>query len=136
MRGSAWHRPSAASSIGRASSPTSSMSGHAPYSHHSGRKRKQTTRTELARLRACASPDLNYEAASYLPAAAFCAAQRFLTASAMRFRPSGERCLFFFLFAGFALTWATAAAFLDAAATFLGLPAFFFAAGAARPLRS
>ena len=48
-------------------------------------------------------------------AAAFCAAQRFLTASAIRFRHSGEMFLFF-IFAGFAATGATTAS------------AFFFAA--------
>ena len=57
---------------------------------------------------------------------AFCAAQRFLTASAIRFLPSGERFLFFF-FAGLA-------AGVTAASIFLGLPTFLFATGAALPL--
>jgi len=48
----------------------------------------------------------------------FVAAQRRFTASAMRFRPSGVSFLFFF--AGFAAVGATAAA------TFFGLPTFFF----------
>jgi len=59
-------------------------------------------------------------------AAFFCAAQRRLTASTIRFRPSAEMFLFFF-FAGFAATGAMAAA------TFLGLPGFFFGAGAWTP---
>ncbi|MGB7548797.1 MAG: hypothetical protein WBM14_13685, partial [Terracidiphilus sp.] len=61
----------------------------------------------------------------------FCAAQRFLTASAMRFRPSGLRFRFFFL-TGFAA--GTVATFLDAAAAFFGLPTYFFAVGATPPL--
>jgi len=71
-------------------------------------------------------------ASGHFMAAAFFAAQRFLAASAIRVRPSGERTRFF-CFAGFVVEGATAAAFLGAAATFLGLPAFFFAAGAAPP---
>jgi hypothetical protein len=59
-------------------------------------------------------------------AAFLCAAQRRLTASAMRFRPSGERFLFRF-FAGFA------AAAAISATTFLGLPAFLLAVGALAP---
>jgi len=47
-------------------------------------------------------------------ATAFCASQSFLTASAIRFRPSGEMFLFFF-FAGFVTACTTTAA------------AFFFA---------
>jgi hypothetical protein len=69
------------------------------------------------------------QAAGYFWATAvafFCAAQRRLTASAMRLRPSGERFLFFF-FAGLAIAGATAAT------TFLGLPGFFFAGGAEAP---
>jgi hypothetical protein len=42
-------------------------------------------------------------------------------------------CLFFF-FAGFVATETTAADFLGAATAFLGLPAAFFAVGAAPPL--
>jgi len=72
------------------------------------------------------------KAAVYFVAAAFFAAQRFLAASAIRWRPSGERILFFF--AAFLAAGATAADFLGAATTFLGLPAAFFAVGAAPPL--
>jgi hypothetical protein len=64
-------------------------------------------------------------ASRYFAAAAFCAAQRLLTASAIRFRPSGESFLFFL--AGIVATGAIAA--ID-----FGMPAFFFAAGAVPPL--
>jgi hypothetical protein len=50
----------------------------------------------------------------------------------MRFRPSGDRFLFFF-FAGFVAAGATAAVFFGVAAVFLGLPTAFFGAGAALP---
>src|ERR1017187_7915001 len=59
----------------------------------------------------------------YLAAAFFCAAQRFLAASAMRARPSGDRLRFFLRFGIVAVP----------GCTFGGLPAFRFATVTAEP---
>ena len=101
-----------------------------PFSRRFGPKTRPKRQTELTLSDAGRRP--HCKVARYFASAAFFAAQRFLTASAIRFRPSGERCLFCF-FAGFAAAGATTAAFLGAAATFLGLPGAFFAAGLAPP---
>ena len=101
-----------------------------PFSRRFGRNTRPKRQTELTLFDAGRRPYC--KVVRYFASAAFFAAQRFLTASAIRFRPSGERFLFFF-FAGFVAAGATAAAFLGAAATFFGLPGRFFAAGAAVP---
>ena len=76
---------------------------------------------------------MSFIAITYFEAAAFlCASQRRFTASAMRFRPSGERFLFFLLFAIFFAGVCTAD--VATATNFLGLPAFFFGAAAPPPL--
>jgi hypothetical protein len=93
----------------------------------SGQKKRRKPQIELAWVSAHASSNPYRVAPHYFAAAAFCAAQRFLTASAIRFRPSGESFLFFL--AGFVATGATAAALF-------GLPAFFFGTGAASSLSS
>ena len=79
-------------------------------------------------------PELFINSALYFePAAFLCASQRRLTASAMRFRPSGERRLFFFFFAiFFEDAWAAGGTTTD---VFLGLPVFFGAV-ASVPLSS
>ena len=53
-----WRAPGAASFIGPASLPTSGMTGLAPFSRRSGRKKRQTKRNELthAKARASSSP--------------------------------------------------------------------------------
>ncbi len=69
---------------------------------------------------------------SYFAAPAFCTAQRLFTASAIRFRPSGDRFLFFF-FAGLAAADAAASPFLVSAAALRGLPAVFLATAGVPP---
>ncbi len=128
-----WYGLSEACSTGPEYSPASDVRGPAPFSLRFGQKRKPKRRTDLTRVRACASLSPLRREADYFAAAAFCAAHRFLTASAIRFRPSGDRFLFFF--AGFVAAGTTAAdAFLGTATTFFGRPTVFFGAGAAPPL--
>src|ERR1035437_7997609 len=107
------------------------MKGHVPFSLRSGQKRKQKRSTELTWVRTYVSQSQSRRAAGYFVSAAFFAAQRFLAASAIRWRPSGLSFLFFL--ADFVAAGATAAAFLGAATTFLGLPSAFFGAVAAPP---